>query len=98
MAFSADSQRLALGYVDRKVGHVIVWDTAPMPMGITFRYQHFVRFSGHVGAVRAVAFSPDGKKLASGGDDRTIKVWLMPAEAEQAPGMPGGPLPAIVGD
>jgi WD40 repeat protein len=48
--------------------------------------------------VRAVAFSPDGKKLASGGDDRTIKVWLMPAQAEQAPGMPGGPLPAIVGD
>ena len=30
---------------------------------------------GHLGAVRALAFSPDAKALASGGDDRSIRFW-----------------------
>ena len=28
-----------------------------------------------VNIVRSVAFSPDGTKIVSGSDDRTIKVW-----------------------
>jgi eukaryotic-like serine/threonine-protein kinase len=33
------------------------------------------RLRGHKGAVTAVAFSPDDKLLASGGDDATIRFW-----------------------
>src|SRR5262249_49524642 len=34
-----------------------------------------VTLFGHTGAVRSVAFSPDGKRIASGSGDGTVKVW-----------------------
>jgi WD40 repeat protein len=97
MAFSADGKRLALGFADCKAGYVQLWDTASLPDGETFKFQAVARYAGHVGAVNAVAFSPDGKLLASGGDDQTVKIWKLPANGELGPGsdIPMG-MPAVV--
>jgi WD40 repeat protein len=43
-------------------------------------------FIGHYGAVRAVAVSPDGKYLASGGEDQSIVLWKM-SETGYAPSL-----------
>lgn len=86
MAFSADGKRFAMGFADCKSGYVQLWDTDAPPDGAIFRFQSIARYSGHVGPVNSVAFSPDGKLLASGGDDRTVKIWKLPADGELGPG------------
>src|SRR5262249_46357330 len=41
------------------------------------------RFHGHCAWVAAVAFSPDGKLLVSGGNDTTGLVWPVPSPASE---------------
>jgi WD40 repeat protein len=36
-------------------------------------------FKGHNGTVRAIAISPDGRVLATGGEDRMIRLWELPS-------------------
>ena len=31
--------------------------------------------TGHGGQVTSVAFSPDGKRIVSGSDDKLVKIW-----------------------
>jgi WD40 repeat protein/beta-lactamase regulating signal transducer with metallopeptidase domain len=39
------------------------------------------RFVGHHGPVRGIAFAPDGSGMATGGDDRSIKLWDVQVQA-----------------
>ena len=38
-----------------------------------------IALKGHADNARSLAFSPDGKTLASGSFDRTVKLWDMPS-------------------
>ena len=43
-----------------------------------------VVLTGHEGLVRTLAFHPEGALLASGGPDRTLRLWSLEKEASIA--------------
>jgi WD40 repeat protein/tRNA A-37 threonylcarbamoyl transferase component Bud32 len=73
VAFSPDSTRIACGSVGGKV-----WDATSGQEILGFKTVKW-EFSGVPSRVtvweNSVAFSPDGKRIASGSDDETVKVW-----------------------
>jgi WD40 repeat protein len=76
MAFSPDGKTLAsgdelvwpFGQMGRKTnGEIKLWNVATG--------KNIATLKGHTHIVRSIAFSPDGKTLASGSLDETIRLW-----------------------
>ena len=69
-------------YCNGSSGVVLAFATPPVPASNTLLAcfsdtleLKATKESAHNGFVYSVAFSPDGSKIVSGSDDKTIKVW-----------------------
>lgn len=85
LAFSPGGGTLASAGNDRTT---VLWDlTKSPPVKRAVCEGKKGPFDGHIGAVQAVAFDPQGRELVTGGADWTVRIWSLvgtkPSEPEQ---------------
>ncbi len=73
LAWSPDGKRIATagGHTDNTVQ---VWD-APKDDWDEATRGHVFIYEGHTTGISALAWSPDGTHIASGGEDMTVQIW-----------------------
>ncbi len=65
--FNADGSKMVSGANNWKADDVFIWDTKTT--------KTLVKIEAHKRGVNCVAFNPNGDKIASAGNDSTIKIW-----------------------
>jgi len=75
VAFSPDGEKIITG---GQHGIARIWDAeSGKELRTLTGHGNHVPPTGHKGGVNAVVFSPDGKKVATGGADNTVIIWTL---------------------